>query len=56
MSKTLLVRLEAEEDLNQAYRWYESQRKGLGGDFLLCVEGGLARIFSLSKMSIDCLY
>jgi toxin ParE1/3/4 len=44
MSKSLLVRPEAEEDLNQAYRWYESQRKGLGGDFLLCVEGGLARI------------
>ncbi len=44
MSKTLLVRPEAEEDLGQAYRWYESQRKGLGDDFLLCVESGLARI------------
>lgn len=44
MSKPLLIRAEAEEDLNQAYQWYESQRKGLGDDFLLCVEGGLARI------------
>jgi toxin ParE1/3/4 len=44
MSKTLLVRPEAEEDLGQAYHWYESQRKGLGDDFLLCVESALARI------------
>jgi toxin ParE1/3/4 len=44
MSKQLLVQPEAEEDLNQAYQWYEAQRKGLGDDFLLCVEGGIARI------------
>lgn len=44
MSKQLLVRSEAEEDLNQAYQWYESRRKGLGDDFLLCIEGGLGRI------------
>jgi toxin ParE1/3/4 len=44
MSKQLLVRPEAEEDINQAYQWYEAQRKGLGDDFLLCVEGGIARI------------
>ena len=44
MSKKLIIRPEAEEELNQAYQWYESQRKGLGDDFLLCVEGGLARL------------
>lgn len=44
MSKSVIVRPEAEQDLNQAYQWYESQRKGLGDDFLLCVEGGLARL------------
>ncbi len=44
MSKTLTIRPEAEEDLTQAFEWYESQRKGLGHDFLLCVEAGLARV------------
>jgi toxin ParE1/3/4 len=44
MSKQLLVRPEAEEDLSQTYQWYEAKRKGLGDDFLLCVEGALARI------------
>jgi toxin ParE1/3/4 len=44
MSKTVIVRPEAEQDLKQAYQWYESQRKGLGDDFLLCIEGGLARL------------
>jgi len=28
----------------EAYRWYEEQRAGLGSDFLLCVEEGLAKI------------
>jgi hypothetical protein len=44
MSKKLIIRPEAEEELNQAYQWHESQRKGLGDDFLLCVEGGPARL------------
>lgn len=44
MSKTLTIRPEAEEELTQAFEWYESQRKGLGHDFLLCVEVGLARL------------
>jgi toxin ParE1/3/4 len=25
-------------DIDDAYQWYESQRKGLGQNFLLCVE------------------
>jgi toxin ParE1/3/4 len=44
MSKKVIIRPEAEQDLAQAYQWYESQRTGLGDDFLLCVEGGLARL------------
>ncbi|HKJ22737.1 MAG TPA: type II toxin-antitoxin system RelE/ParE family toxin [Gammaproteobacteria bacterium] len=43
-SRRLLVRPEAEADIQEAYGWYEAQRKGLGEDFLLCVEEGLARI------------
>jgi toxin ParE1/3/4 len=29
---------EAEQDLTDAWGWYESQRDGLGDEFLLCVE------------------
>lgn len=44
MSKPLLVRPEAESDIDDAYQWYEAQRKGLGESFLLCVEESLSRI------------
>jgi plasmid stabilization system protein ParE len=35
---------DAERDIAEAYRWYEEQRIGLGADFLLCIEEGLAKI------------
>jgi toxin ParE1/3/4 len=34
----VIIRPEAELDIDDAYQWYESQRKGLGQNFLLCVE------------------
>jgi hypothetical protein len=36
MKHGLIVRPEAEHDIEDAYRWYEVQRPGLGSDFLLC--------------------
>ncbi|MEW6357062.1 MAG: type II toxin-antitoxin system RelE/ParE family toxin [Planctomycetota bacterium] len=44
MTYSLVIRPEAEEDLRQAYHWYEEQREGLGEDFLLCVEAALTAI------------
>ncbi|MGD2118436.1 MAG: type II toxin-antitoxin system RelE/ParE family toxin [Chromatiales bacterium] len=45
MSKRkLIIRTEAEADIQDAYQWYESQRKGLGENFLLCIEEALSRI------------
>jgi len=41
MKSTLRLRPEAEADLKEVYRWYEGQRRGLGDDFLLCVEAAL---------------
>jgi toxin ParE1/3/4 len=38
------IRPEAEADLNEAYRWYEHQREGLGADFLLCFEETLQKV------------
>ncbi|HYA42971.1 MAG TPA: hypothetical protein VEF34_16825 [Syntrophobacteraceae bacterium] len=42
--RRLIIRPEAEADIQEAYHWYETQREGLGSDFLLCVEDGLEKI------------
>ena len=44
MKYEILIRPEAEFEIEQAYSWYEKQRISLGVDFLLCVEEGLAKI------------
>jgi len=42
--KNVVIRLEAESDIKDAYEWYEAQRKGLGEGFLLCIEEALSRV------------
>ena len=44
MSYTLVVRPEAESDIEEALGWYESQSEGLAADFLQAVEEGLRKI------------
>jgi len=44
MKYDLLIRQDAEEDILQAYQWYEKQRRRLGEDFIQCVEDTLYRI------------
>jgi plasmid stabilization system protein ParE len=44
MKCSLVIRPKAKSDLQEAFRWYEEQRKGLGLSFLLCVEAGLESI------------
>lgn len=44
MSRTLVIRAKAEADLDEAFRWYQAQREGLGEDFLLCVDDVLERV------------
>ena len=41
MKYKVIVRPEAEDDLKEAFAWYEDKRAGLGYDFLLQVDGGL---------------
>jgi plasmid stabilization system protein ParE len=41
---TLILRQDAEDDIETAFTWYEQQRQGLGPEFLLAVEAGLAAI------------
>ena len=44
MKLPLIVELEAEEDLAEAARWYEVQRKGLDREFLKSVDAAIAQI------------
>jgi toxin ParE1/3/4 len=44
MSGRVVFRPEAEEELREAYHWYESRRTGLGADFLLCVEAAISSV------------
>ncbi|NQU21354.1 MAG: type II toxin-antitoxin system RelE/ParE family toxin [Candidatus Nealsonbacteria bacterium] len=44
MTYRLVLQPEAEADLNEAYRWYEDQRPGLGGEFIESVEAVIERI------------
>ena len=40
----VIIRPEAESVIEDAYSWYEAQRKGLGENFLLCIEEALSRV------------
>jgi plasmid stabilization system protein ParE len=44
MKYSLAIQPEAEEDLRQAFLWYEEQREGLGEEFLHSIEAGMKRI------------
>jgi hypothetical protein len=40
----LRIRPDAAFDIEEAHQWYEKKRRGLGADFLVCVEATLERI------------
>lgn len=44
MEVELLFAPEVEQDLNEAYAWYEARRTGLGEEFLSCLEACIQRI------------
>lgn len=44
MTVSLVIRPEAEVDLERAYRWYESQSPGLGSRFLNSVDSALSLV------------
>jgi plasmid stabilization system protein ParE len=49
MNYVLVFRLEARNELDDAYSWSESQQLGLGDDFLEQVEEALARICQMPE-------
>ena len=44
MAAELIIAPEVEQDLAEAYAWYEARRVGLGEEFLSCVDGCMAAI------------
>ena len=50
MAAELVVAPEAEQDISEAYGWYERQRTGLGEDFLSCVDACVQRICRTPEM------
>ena len=44
MSSKAIFTPEADEDIMEAYRWYETQEIGLGEEFLRCVEASIENI------------
>ena len=45
MKYKVIVRPEAEDDIIEAFSWYEDKRTGLGYDFLLQVDAGINFIY-----------
>lgn len=50
MAAKLILAPEAEQDIGEAYAWYEDQRYGLGEEFLSCVEACLEAIRRMPEM------
>jgi plasmid stabilization system protein ParE len=44
MAAELIVAPEAEQDVAEAYLWYEGRRAGLGEEFLSCIEACIQTI------------
>ena len=44
MTRRFILRPRAERDIQSAFEWYESQRRGLGDEFLTTVRERLAAI------------
>lgn len=44
----------SKDDVELAFEWYEKQRRGLGFEFLDCVEASLNNIFTFSEIYEVC--
>lgn len=52
MAHELIIKPEAELDLETAFQWYEEQRSGLGREFLECVDRVFDRIRQFPKSGL----
>lgn len=44
MPKSLILTKNSQKDLDDAYQWYEEQNRGLGQEFIRCVDAKLSEI------------
>lgn len=44
MTWRVLIRAAAEKDLNEAHKWYEGQKTGLGAEFLVSIAEAFTRL------------
>lgn len=50
MAVKLIIAPEAEQDISEAYAWYEDRRLGLGEEFLSCVDAWIQAICRMPEM------
>ena len=53
MSMRLIIRPKAKVDLAEAKVWYDQQRKGLAGEFRLCIEEAMERIRRMPELHAE---
>ena len=53
MPADLIVAPEAEQDIGEAYAWYEDRRPGLGEEFLSCVDASIQAICRMPEMHAE---
>jgi plasmid stabilization system protein ParE len=41
---SLILTVKAQEDLDDAFQWYEDQEPGLGKEFIRCIDANIAKI------------
>ena len=44
MPKPLILTKKAQEDLDDAFKWYEDQESGLGKEFIRCIDARIAEL------------
>jgi plasmid stabilization system protein ParE len=50
MVAKLIIAPEVEQDIGEAYAWYEARRAGLGEEFLSCVDACIQAICRMPEM------
>lgn len=50
MAVELILAQEAQQDIEEAYGWFEEQRVGLGEDFLIRVDACIQKICRMPKL------
>ena len=51
MAAELIIAPEAQEDVDDAYMWYEDRRPGLGEDFLSCVDACIQAVCRMPELN-----